>query len=492
MTTILSAEFFPQPLPCTNSSKPNSQSTNKSLVRCRNERKSRSPQRVKVCTENRSTQLQSNDSAEPNFVKLLNRSCKAGKFSEALYFLENMVNRGSHKPDVILCTKLIKGLFSSKQMEKALRVLKILEVYGEPDVFAYNAVISGFCKGNQIDSANEMLNRMRARGISPDIVTYNIMIGSLCNRGKLGLAQKVFDELLEDNCKPTVVTYTILIEATILEGGIRKAMKLLDEMLSKGLQPDMYTYNTIIRGLCREGMMDRAYEFISSLPEKGWKPDVISYNILLRSLLSEGKWRDGKKLVAEMLSTGSEPNVVTYSILVTALCRDGKLEEAVNLLKLMMDKGLTPDTFTYEPVISAFCREGKIDLAITFLDYMISSGCLPDIVNYNTILSAMCKNGKADQALEVFDKLDELGSHRIDDAIEILEEMVKKGCRPNETTYVLLVEGIGFAGWRAEAMKAASSLLKKNVISRESFRRLKRTFPALDVTKDVAYTETSK
>ncbi|CAL5322011.1 unnamed protein product [Camellia sinensis] len=493
-----------------------------------------------------------------HLIKLLNRSCKSGKFNESLYFLECLVKNKGYKPDVILCTKLMQ------------------ESHGDPDVFAYNALINGFCKLNQIESANQVLNRMRDRGFSPDIITYNIMIGSLCSRGKLRLALKALDQLLDDNCEPTVITYTILIEATVLEGGINEAMKLFDEMLLKGLLPDMYTYNAIVRGLCREGMLDRAFAFVRSLPGKGFKPDVISYNMLLRAILTARKWNDGEKLVTEMYSIGCEPNVVTYSILISSFCREGKIDQAADVLKLMMEKGLSPDTYSYDPLISALCKEGKLDLAIEFIDCMISNGCLPDIVNYNTILSALCKNGNADLAMEIFEKLREIGScppdvssyntmfsalwnngdrtqalrmvsemiekgidpdeftynslvsclcrdgmvdealelledmegsgfqltvitynivilglckaHRINDAIGKLAEMVEKGCRPNETTYVLLIEGIGFAGWRSEAMEMANSLFAMNAISKDSFKRLNKTFPMLDVYKDIVST----
>src|ERR1044072_160555 len=48
------------------------------------------------------------DFRDPHLMKSLNRSCKAGKYNESLYFLQHMVSKG-YKPDVILCTKLIKG-----------------------------------------------------------------------------------------------------------------------------------------------------------------------------------------------------------------------------------------------------------------------------------------------------------------------------------------------------------------------------------------------
>ncbi|KAK4382567.1 Pentatricopeptide repeat-containing protein, chloroplastic [Sesamum angolense] len=449
MTTTFYAEFFPRGLIFTQQ-KLSTRAHHSSVLVCRSHsepqiRNYKNPVRVKVSTDTRPHQLPSyNDFKEAHFLKLLHRSCKAGNYDEGLYFLECMVNLG-HKADVILCTKLIKGFFNSKSVDKAEKVMRILERYGEPDIFAYNAFISGLCKVNQIDTANEVLSSMRARGFAPDVVTYNIMIGSLCNRGKLNLAMEMLDQLIKDNCQPTVITYTILIEATILEGGIGEAMKLFDEMLSRGLQPDMYTYNTIIRGMCRGGMMDEAFKFVRSLTSRGCKPDVISYNILLRALLSQGKWDDGEKLMIEMFSAGCEPNVVTYSIMISGLCRDGQLDEAINLLKLMMDEGLTPDTYTYDPLISALCKEGRLDLAIAFLDYMISSGCFPDIVNYNTILSALCKNGNADEALEVFGKLAE------------------SGCPPDVSTYNTMVSALWNNGDRSRALRLVSEMIHKGI-----------------------------
>ncbi|KAB2620847.1 pentatricopeptide repeat-containing protein [Pyrus ussuriensis x Pyrus communis] len=111
-------------------------------------------------------------------MKVLNRSCKAGQYNEALYFLELMVNKG-YRPDVVLCMigaylgdllslfsciYRIKGFFDSRNVEKAVRVMQILEKYGEPDLFPYNALISGFCKANRIDSANKGEARISFEG----------------------------------------------------------------------------------------------------------------------------------------------------------------------------------------------------------------------------------------------------------------------------------------------------------------------------------------
>ncbi|CAI9773097.1 unnamed protein product [Fraxinus pennsylvanica] len=103
---------------------------------------------------------------------------------------------------------------------------------------------------------------------------------------------------------------------------------------------------------------------------------------------------------------------------------------------------------------------------------METSDFFPTVVTYNIVLLGLCK------------------AHRIDEGIGMLAKMVKKGCRPNETSYVLLLEGIGFAGWKVEAMELANSLCKKNIISQHSFKRLNRTFPVLEVYYGFSNSET--
>ncbi|KAK3043133.1 hypothetical protein RJ639_000022 [Escallonia herrerae] len=397
--TIYSAELFPQCLPFGAQPKPTSNPHRNPVVNCRNLnpniRKSRNAPNVKVSTETRPTHLHSYDFKETHLMKLLNRSCKAGKYSESLYFLDCMVNRG-YKPDVILCTKLIKGFFNSKNVGKAVKVMEILEAHGEPDVFAYNAVISGFCKLNQIESAN--------KGLTPDTYTFDPLIAALCKEGRLDLA-----------------------------------IAFLDYMISSGCLPDLVNYNTILSALGKNGNGDQALAIFDKLGEMGCPPDVSSYNTMISALWNNQDQTRALRIVSEMIN-----------------------------------KGIDPDEITYNSLISCFCRDGMVDEAIVLLGDMETSGYSPTVITYNIVLLGLCK------------------VHRIDDAIEVLAEMVEKSCRPNETTYVLLIEGIGFAGWRAEAIDLANSLFSADIISKESLKRLNKTFPLLDAYKDLTHSETKK
>ncbi|KAL5098135.1 hypothetical protein RYX36_002462 [Vicia faba] len=109
-------------------------------------------------TNNRRTRIRVNETRpklDQDYDEALIRSFKSAKYNRALRFLKRMVDRG-YKPDAILCTKLINGFFNSKKTQKAIRVMEILEKHGQADVFAYEALLNGYCKADIVDAANKV------------------------------------------------------------------------------------------------------------------------------------------------------------------------------------------------------------------------------------------------------------------------------------------------------------------------------------------------
>ncbi|KAL9305928.1 putative tetratricopeptide-like helical domain superfamily [Arabidopsis thaliana] len=53
----------------------------------------------------------------------------------------------------------------------------------------------------------------------------------------------------------------------------------------------------------------------------------------------------------------------------------------------MIQRGIAPNTITYSSLIDGFCKENRLDEANQMLDLMVTKGCDPDIVTYNIISS---------------------------------------------------------------------------------------------------------
>ena len=76
--------------------------------------------------------------------------------------------------------------------------------------------------------------------------------------------------------------------------------------------------------------------------------------------------------------------------------------------------GSTPDIFTYNALINGFSEQGRLDDARKILSTM---SCKPDAVSYNSALKGLCR------------------AERWKEAEEVVAEMLRKKCPPNEVTF---------------------------------------------------------
>uniref|UniRef100_A0A804NCG4 Pentatricopeptide repeat-containing protein n=1 Tax=Zea mays TaxID=4577 RepID=A0A804NCG4_MAIZE len=69
-------------------------------------------------------------------------------------------------PDVYLCTKLIRNLCRRGRTPDAARVLLTAEGSGSPvDVFAYNTLVTGYCRYDHLDTARRLIGSVP---VAPD------------------------------------------------------------------------------------------------------------------------------------------------------------------------------------------------------------------------------------------------------------------------------------------------------------------------------------
>jgi pentatricopeptide repeat protein len=92
-------------------------------------------------------------------------------------------------------------------------------------------------------------------------------------------------------------------------------------------------------------------------------------------------------------------------------------------------------------------KEDKIEEVVQVVHKLQDSGISPQTVLYNTVLLGLCRNGKTDYA------------------IDVLADMVSCGCMPDESTYIILIEGLFYEGNSKEARELLSRLCSRDVLS---------------------------
>ncbi|XWS48030.1 hypothetical protein CRYUN_Cryun13aG0037000 [Craigia yunnanensis] len=263
----------------------------------------------------------------------------------------------------------------------------------------------------------KLLNKVMKRGVSPNLFTVNIFVQGLCRQGAFNEAVRLLNSVSREGLKPDV-TYNSLICCLY---------KIFNDEIFKGFIPDEFTYCSLINGLCQDGEIDRAVTVFNEALRKGLKPNIIMYNTLIKGLSLQGLILQALQLMNEMSENGCSPDIWTYNIVIDGLCKMGCVSDANNLLNDAIAKGYLPDIFTFNTLIDGYCKQLKMENAIEILNQMWSygvtpdvitswkvnealnllekiekKGLVPDIVSFDTLIHEFCNNGDLDGAYQLF------------------------------------------------------------------------------------------
>nr|UPT49626.1 pentatricopeptide repeat protein AaPPR988 [Agave angustifolia] len=142
-----------------------------------------------------------------------------------------------------------------------------------------------------------------------------------------------------------------------------------------------------------------------------------------------------------MQQHGCCPDVVTYNMLLDGLCRAGKVETAWNFLSWMRSRGgeIAPNVV----LICGYCGCGDVDKAVELLDEIVEMGLKPNKMTYNTLVKGLCE------------------ARRMDLVKEVLER--DTGFKPDTCTFNTLMAAHCSSGSVNDAVKVFDRMLQLNV-----------------------------
>ncbi|KAJ4843837.1 hypothetical protein Tsubulata_047104 [Turnera subulata] len=200
---------------------------------------------------------------------LIDGFCKTNRVEKALLLLEEMDEKGFPPCPAAYCSlinslgksKTLKencGLSSArvyavmiKQFGKCGRLSEAVDLFNEmkklgcnPDVYAYNALMSGMVRAGMVDEAHSLLRAMEENGCAPDMNSRNIILNGLAKMSNPNRASEMFAKMKESRFKPAAVSYDTLLGCLS-----RFAAKLMKEMNLKGFEFDHITYSSILEAV---------------------------------------------------------------------------------------------------------------------------------------------------------------------------------------------------------------------------------------------------
>merc|ERR1719472_777657 len=129
-----------------------------------------------------------------------------------------------------------------------------------------------------------------------------------------------------------------------------------------------------------------------------------------------------------MKQRGIGCNTITFNTILDVCAHGGAMDKVPQLLEDMKASRprVEPDVITYSTIVKGYCMSGDVDKAFQVLKEMKRDGKhAPDEILYNSLLDGCAKQ------------------HRLEDALNLLDDMQDTGVVPSNFTLSILVKLLG-------------------------------------------------
>ncbi|RZC66444.1 hypothetical protein C5167_010134 [Papaver somniferum] len=354
-------------------------------------------------------------------------------------------------PLVVKACSLLKVIKEGKQIHS--HVLK----YGFHDVFVQNALLSMYAKCGRIGIARKVFNEM----IDRNIVSWNSIIAGYakCAPGLELEAVALYILMLNRGVWPDASSFTVLFSACGSALAVKEAAQIHSHVIKLGFECNTLINNGMIDAYVKCGLVDAAFVLYNKTNE----PEVVSGNALMTGLIRKGDLDSAKTLFNKM----DVRNVVSWNVMISGYVLNGLCNEALDAFRRMKLEGISPNSRTIVSLLSACSLAGSLTLGQWVHSYGDSRGLVgSNQLVKSALVNMYSKCGDIESARQVFKSMvkkdvvawgvmiEGLALHgQGEEALELFHEMLKEGVKPDELTFIGLLNACRHGGLVEEGLK---------------------------------------
>ncbi|MCL7040481.1 hypothetical protein MKW94_016504 [Papaver nudicaule] len=354
-------------------------------------------------------------------------------------------------PLVIKACSVLKKIKEGKQFHT--HVLK----YGFHDVFVQNALLYMYASCGFVEIARKLFDEMNER----TIVSWNSMIAGYA-KSTSGLeleAVVLYVCMLNRGVCPDAFSFTVLLRACGSVLAVKEAIQIHSNVIKFGFESNTLVNNGLIDAYLKCGLVDAAF----LLYDRTNEPDTVSCNALITSLIRQGDLDSAETLFRKM----EVRNVVSWNAMISGYVQNGLCNEALDAFRRMKLEGIKPNSITIVCLLSACSLAGSLSLGKWVHLYSDSQGLVgSNQIVKSALVNMYSKCGDIKSAQQVFKTMvkkdvvswdvmiEGLALHgKGEEALELFHEMLAEGVKPDELTFIGLLNACRHGGLVEEGLK---------------------------------------
>ncbi|CAN1270384.1 Pentatricopeptide repeat-containing protein At4g14850 [Linum perenne] len=267
----------------------------------------------------------------------------------------------------------------------------------EKNLFAWNAMISGYAHQGHADMAIMVFDGMERR----NLVTWGSMVATYEQNGEKEKACIAFMKCRKLGIEPTDYVISSVVSACAELAGIELGRSVHALAVNSCVDADVYVGSALVDMYGKCGSIHDAEQTFREMPEK----NLFAWNAMISGYAHQGHADMAIGLFREMASVVA-PNYVTFVCVLSACSRGGAVETGMDVYESMMKKyGIEAGPEHYACVVDMLARSGLVERAYDFVQKL---PIRPTISIWGALLNACRVHGKPEIGKIAADNLFEL------------------------------------------------------------------------------------
>ncbi|XP_047979671.1 putative pentatricopeptide repeat-containing protein At1g17630 [Salvia hispanica] len=328
---------------------------------------------------------------------------------------------------------------------------------------SWNVVVSGFAKNFDCEGAVGMLHRMEGEGWEANPVTWTSVISSFAKCGIGEKAWEFYGLMRERGVDATAESVAVVI--SVCDGEMAAKGEIVHcHVIRGGFEEYIFVSNALMSMYGRIGDVGKAEFLFSSLKLKS----LVSWNALISAYARTGLCDDAFSVFLRLESSNVvRPNVVSWTAVIGGFAAsEGRKEAALELFRRMQSARVRPNSLTVASVLSSCGELSALSLGREIHSHAIRLCMDEDLLVMNGLINMYMKCGNLRAGEMLFKKMEfrdviswnimitGYGMHGLGlESLDIFEQMVEEGVKPDEVTFVGVLSACSHAGLVPEGRK---------------------------------------
>ncbi|XP_057975485.1 pentatricopeptide repeat-containing protein At4g08210 isoform X2 [Malania oleifera] len=425
---------------------------------------------------------------------LLDMYVKCGSLRDAQKIFDEMILVNSTSWNTI-----ILGYGKEGQMEEAVNLFCRMP---EPDVVSWNSIIAGFAHKDSPRTL-EFLCMMHREGLKLDCFSLPCVLKTCGFLGLLAMGKQIHCYFVKSGFESCCFTVSALLDMYSSCKELDEAVKLFSQCSGSkySIQDDLALWNSMLSVYALYDANSSALKMVSQIHTSGAHVDHYTFSTALRICINVQNLKLGLQVHGLVVTSGYELDYIVGSILIDFYVRHGSLKDALRLFHRLPEKDVVAwsgllagcvkkglnllafelfrdmvnidavDQFVISSVLKACSNIVQLGVGKQVHVFSIKSGYESDEVTLTSLIDMYSKCGAIDEALALFNCMPirdvvcwtgiivGCGQNgRAHKAIELFQQMINSGLKPNEITFLGVLSACRHAGLVGEARAIFKSM----------------------------------